>query len=376
MSTTAPKSNDDSTETGSQNQISTWGKVAAGILLALFTLIAMNTIISYWPDKLPPPGDSGRYYHKCHNTMLLSGAAIKQPGSEKDTAAAAAFKNKQDSVIKKIKAGQAKVAKTDSGTIAALKADQTKHAKAVGDSTLKAKKALAKVDSVKSVKYNDTAQKTALYDIDDTIQFNTILLILVAAAGFLGNMIHVAGSFTAFVGLEKFKKSWLLWYFVKPFTASALAVVVYFTFRAGFLSTNDGGNNLNLFGIMAISAMAGLFTEVVTRRLRDVLDVVFKAKSENQSSVPAKADVLAVSGIAPDKFKANTTGVITITGTDFDKKKLTITLDKKPVDDKEVTITATSIKINYPVPAVGVTKVVLLITPEGMKPYTHTFPVE
>jgi hypothetical protein len=364
MSTTAPKSNDDPTETGSQNQISTWGKVAAGILLALFTLLALNTIISYWPDKLPPAGDDGRYYHKCHITMLLDKAAIKQPGSQKDTAAAALFKNKQDSVIKKIKTGQAKVAKADSGTIAALKADQTKHAKAVDDSTLKAKKALAKVDSVKSVKYNDTVQKAAIYDIDDTIQFNTILLILVAAAGFLGNMIHVAGSFTAFVGLEKFKKSWLLWYFVKPFTASALAIVVYFTFRAGFLSTNDGGNNLNLFGIMAISAMSGLFTEVVTRKLRDVLDVVFKS---NSTVVPV------ISGATPVTLKHSVANPITITGTNLDKVPLNITIDGTAIAPTGKP-TATSIVINFTAGAAG-TSPVLSVTGAGVKAYTQTFTV-
>jgi len=365
METTTPKSNDNPTETGSQNQISTWGKVTAGILLALFTLIALNTIISYWPDKLPPPGDTGRYYHKRYNTILLNEAEIKKYCCKKDTALViAAFRNKQDSVVKSIKAGQAIAAKTDSGIIAKLKADKTKYLKAVADSALKAKKALAKVDSVKLVKYSDMAEKVATYTICETIQFNTILLILVAAAGFLGNMIHVAGSFTAFVGLEKFKRSWLLWYFVKPFTASALAVVVYFTFRAGFLSTNDGGNNLNLFGIMAISALAGLFTEVVTRKLRDVLDVVFKSKGP---VVPV------ITGATPSTLTNSVANTITITGTDLDKAALTITMNNgAPI--VPTSKTPTSIAFNFIAGAAG-SSPVLSVAGAGVKTYTQTFTV-
>src|ERR1019366_9213395 len=46
----------------------------------------------------------------------------------------------------------------------------------------------------------------------DLINLNVLLLELVAAAGFLGNMIYISISFTTFVGAGMFKKSWLLWY--------------------------------------------------------------------------------------------------------------------------------------------------------------------
>src|SRR5688500_17518431 len=62
---------------------------------------------------------------------------------------------------------------------------------------------------------------------NSTLHINTIMFLLVALAGFTGNMIHIATSFTNYVGSEKFKSSWLLWYFVKPFTAAALAVIFY-----------------------------------------------------------------------------------------------------------------------------------------------------
>src|SRR5881392_3391395 len=44
-------------------------------------------------------------------------------------------------------------------------------------------------------------------DGSGTLHINTIMFILVALAGFTGNMIHIATSFTNYVGAEKFKRT-------------------------------------------------------------------------------------------------------------------------------------------------------------------------
>jgi hypothetical protein len=121
--------------------------------------------------------------------------------------------------------------------------------------------------------------------IEHTIQFNTLMLLLVATAGFLGNMIHIASSFTTFIGSNQFKRSWILWYCVKPFTASALALVIYFAFRAGFLNSNDPGNTLNIYGIMTVSALSGLFTDTATQKMKEVFEVIFKPKETRPDSL-------------------------------------------------------------------------------------------
>jgi len=72
-----------------------------------------------------------------------------------------------------------------------------------------------------------------------TIQMGNLMLILVAAAGFLGNLIHVSRSLTFFIGMKQFQRSWYAWYIIKPFTASGLALLIYFATN----STSGSGTN-------------------------------------------------------------------------------------------------------------------------------------
>src|SRR5204862_161201 len=61
---------------------------------------------------------------------------------------------------------------------------------------------------------------------------DTVLVIMVATGGFLGNMIHIATSFTTYIGAGSFRKRWILWDWGRPFTPSALALALYLAFGA------------------------------------------------------------------------------------------------------------------------------------------------
>ncbi len=144
---------------------------------------------------------------------------------------------------------------------------------------------LAGIPSSDSTVKEDLAKipSTELYP--GLIHLNTILLLLVATAGFLGNMIYIATSFTTFVGAGKFKKSWLLWYCVKPFTAAALAIGMYFVFRGGFLNMSDDSTNINLYGVMTLSVLTGLFTDRATLKLKEVFDVLLKPAQDRPNKL-------------------------------------------------------------------------------------------
>ena len=123
------------------------------------------------------------------------------------------------------------------------------------------------------------------------IHINTLLLILVALGGFAGNMIHIATSFVTFIGDKKFERSWILWYCVKPFTAAALALGFYFVLRGGFLNTSAEAPNINLYGVMTIAILTGLFTDTATLKMKEVFEVLFKPKDEREGKrdeVPLK----------------------------------------------------------------------------------------
>jgi hypothetical protein len=232
------------------NEIGQLGKWIAGVLIITFTILPLFAVIAFWPDRLPATGDKvARYSTELFNVRLV------------DTICA-------DSMIKKV---------------VLLKIDTTKKVKPVKDSPVIVMKEEAKQDTQAGEK---TTQKEVVgikkegdkpcVDTENTISVNTLLLLLVAIAAFLGNMVHIATSLTTFVGAQKFKRSWILWYCVKPFTASALGLVLYFSFRGGFLNSSSDVSNLNLYGIITLAALSGLFTDIATQKLKEVFSVIFK----------------------------------------------------------------------------------------------------
>jgi len=157
------------------------------------------------------------------------------------------------------------------------------------------------------------------------IHINTLLLILVAFGGFLGNMIYIAASFTTYVGSGKFRKSWTLWYFVKPFSAAALAITLYFVFRGGFLNMSDASSNINIYGLMTLSLMAGLFTDRTTLKLKELFDVLLKPKEERPDAL--ENNLPKVAAVKADPLEAGKPVLITLSGTQLDKEKATITIE-------------------------------------------------
>jgi len=202
------------------------------------------------------------------------------------------------------------------------------------------------------------------------IHLNTILLLLVALMGFLGNMVHVSTSFTTFVGNETFKRSWILWYCVKPFTAAGLAIIIYFIIRAGFLSYGTGASGVSLYGILSLSALAGLFTDSATLKLKEVFEVIFKPKDERKDKL---VDVVfGVTAVSPLSITAAAGAAsITLTGANLDKTDLKITIDDKAAETLSVTADKVELKYTPSAAAIAAGKAVLLVTDKaGKTPFT------
>ena len=123
----------------------------------------------------------------------------------------------------------------------------------------------------------------------DTIHLNTILFFLVALSGFLGSMIHLSSSLTNYIGAGQLQSNWLPWYFVKPFTAMGVALVFYFVLKAGLVGL-ETGVGINPFGIVVISALAGLFTDKATLKLEEIFTTIFKPQDQR----PDKIDPVAL----------------------------------------------------------------------------------
>ncbi|MBK7812095.1 MAG: hypothetical protein IPI50_12855 [Saprospiraceae bacterium] len=150
-----------------------------------------------------------------------------------------------------------------------------------------------------------------------SLHLNHLLFILVALGGFLGNLIHIASSFTTFVGLRKFKRSWLMWYYVKPFIASALAVAVYIIYRGGFTNIRYDGADINPYGIVSLAILSGLFTNTITDKLEKILDVIFPEVKQDKDS--AEKDPKLISAITPTVIEKGKKVSFTVTIEDGDQ---------------------------------------------------------
>jgi len=320
------------------NEINKPGIFFAGLLLIFFTSLAIVSLIAYWPNKMPSAqdGDDRAWYiHQRFNITLIE----KADGAcdcEKDslTRATDSVRN----IMRKI--NDSITASRDSARIVNLKDSIKKMETAIRFMT-KCSMALSEVKK---------------------IHLNTILLLLVALMGFLGNMIHVASSFTSYVGNGTFKRSWILWYFVKPFTAAGLAIIVYFIIRAGFLSYGTGASGISLYGILSLSALAGLFTDSATLKLKEVFEVIFKPKDDRTDKlkgdkITAESNEFAEVSFMPETLPAAVESTVVFTGKNLDIPDIVITIDGNPATP--VSKTADKIELKF-TPAAGAVKAVFV----------------
>jgi hypothetical protein len=110
------------------------------------------------------------------------------------------------------------------------------------------------------------------------------LFILVVVAGALGSFIHVATSAGDYIGNRKLVRSWIYWYLLRLPVGSSLALLVYLLLRGGILTgagitTISGGPP---FGIVGISALAGMFAKKASNKLGEVFDTVFKTDKDKE----------------------------------------------------------------------------------------------
>jgi hypothetical protein len=109
-----------------------------------------------------------------------------------------------------------------------------------------------------------------------SLDLETDYLCLVALVGALGAFIHLATSFTEFLGNRTFISSWKWWYGLRPFIGSALALMVYFAARGGLIAGTGSAKDLSPYGIAAMAGLAGMFSKQATDKLREVFENLFK----------------------------------------------------------------------------------------------------
>jgi len=316
---------------------------AGAVLIVLGAMaITLFIIIALWPSDTSHKKDtlySCRPFH-VQPTTSLNQARTSIDDTTYDNQPEFKLLNKKVADLKAKIDGMGKPTDTDS--LNALAAEKK--------SLTETQDKLKNLKTQDEVKHQNADMKAgSLKDDWCTIQLGNLLLVLVAACGFLGNMIHVSKSLTFHIGMKKFQRSWLPWYFIKPFTASGLALLIYFaTSKEGGGTTNDP---INLFPIMLTAGLAGLFTDIAIKKLRVVFEAILTPADAHPTAAgsvakPAvKRSSVDMSKVVPDKIDPRGDNKIKIPGENLDPKTVVVKINGKEI--VKPLVTATEINFSY-----------------------------
>lgn len=100
------------------------------------------------------------------------------------------------------------------------------------------------------------------------------VILVCAFAGALGAVTHMAKSFSFFAGLGELDGRFFYWYLLRPVVGTSLAVILFFVVKAGLFSSEVQPEDINLFGLTALSSIAGIYSQQALGKLKKVANVL------------------------------------------------------------------------------------------------------
>jgi hypothetical protein len=103
------------------------------------------------------------------------------------------------------------------------------------------------------------------------------LLLMVLFTGAFASSIYALKSLADYQGDNKLYTTWFVFYFIQPFEGAGAAFLLYLLIRAGVLTgTGADVKAENRFGLLAIAALAGAFSDLAFLKLREVFISLLK----------------------------------------------------------------------------------------------------
>lgn len=262
--------------------------ILGGFLLLVFSLVFL--MVGLWPPALPSPDTAAANRIQAEKTLEEKTSALQNAEIAK-TEAAAVVSKLQAETNKQKQSPATPGPKSDANAItleaANAKAEAAEYVlqRAVEDRDF----ALQDLEKKRRIEetVNDPNVKTKLAG---NINRELDLIWLVLLAGSLGSFLHMAQSYSEYIGNRTIKSSWAWWYSLGPFIGAGLALVFYAAMRGGFMAIATGSNakasELNPFGLVAVAALAGMFSKAATIKLGEVFDTLFKSDKAKESKDP------------------------------------------------------------------------------------------
>lgn len=120
-----------------------------------------------------------------------------------------------------------------------------------------------------------------------TFDVQVVLIAMVLMVGALGALVGSSRRFLYYATRDELTKRDEWSYLIRPLQGAALALIVYFTLRGGYLG-QDQSAPVNPYGVAALSALVGLFTRHAVSKLTDVFDTLFGKPKEDVAPVQVK----------------------------------------------------------------------------------------
>jgi hypothetical protein len=113
----------------------------------------------------------------------------------------------------------------------------------------------------------------------------TKLFIIVLAAGGLGGLAHAVRSLYWYVGNRRLRGSWSLMYLSLPATGAGIALLTYLLLRGGLTTSFSNSDEVNPYGVAAISALAGLFAREAIEKMKAVFTTLLAPAEKGKDSL-------------------------------------------------------------------------------------------
>lgn len=259
-------------------------QLLGGFLLLVFLLVFLMVLL--WPPALPSPDTAKANRIEAEKTLGEKTTVFDK--TESAVIQANAKLKKAQEVDKKQSQPPGSGSKTDQNPSAEQEAqaeydtafynnERAKDARKFAEEDLNKKKTIEE-------RVNEAEVNTRLLG---RINRELDLLWLVLLAGCLGAFLHMAQSFSDYVGNRTIKSQWAWWYYFRPFIGAGLALVFYAAMRGGFMAIATGSNvnasELNPFGLVGVAALVGMFSRAATMKLGEVFDTLFKTEAAKES---------------------------------------------------------------------------------------------
>ena len=204
---------------------------------------------------------------------------------------------------------------------------------------------------VKSGEAPPTGKVMHLFGWKPRASRETCLFIIVLAAGALGGAVHALRSLYWYVGNRTLRRSWLMMYLILPIIGAAFGIVVYMVLRGGLTSPTGGAADINPFGVTAIAALVGLFSQETAEKLRAVFETLLTpAKAGRDQALPPQVRaiepvsgpvgaMLTLRGIGPGSATVVRFGTVDAPATDITDTELNVTVPPGATTGRPAVIT-------------------------------------